>query len=670
MSVDDNNKRIEKLRALINEHNYRYHVLDDPSVSDAEYDRLFKQLLELERAHPELTTPDSPTQRIGAKPLASFPEIKHEVPMLSLENAFTPEDMLAFDRRVRERLGVDEVVYLAETKIDGLAISLLYEHGALIRAATRGDGTSGEDVTQNVRTIRSVPLTLRGPEIPALIEVRGEVYMSKAGFHKLNQEQQKIESKVFANPRNAAAGSLRQLDPAITAKRPLAFYAYGIGQFSTDFMADTHAALLQQLKSMGMPISPETKTVTGVDGCFDFYRRTANRRAQIPYEIDGVVFKVNDRRLQEQLGFISRAPRWAIAYKFPPQETVTTVLAIDVQVGRTGALTPVARLDPVSVGGVTVTNATLHNEDEILRKDVRMGDTVVIHRAGDVIPEVVRVITDRRPAKTAKFVMPAHCPVCGSAVKREAEEAVARCSGGLYCPAQCIQAILHFASRRAMDIDGLGDKLVEQLFQRQLIANVADLYGLAIEQIAYLDRMGTKSAANLIAALEKSKATEFDRFIYALGIRGVGEATARNLAMHFDTLEKLSQAGVEELERVPDVGPVIANQIKNFFDEKHNQAIIDRLLAAGIHWAPSATSTTAQRLRGKTFVLTGTLAAMTRDEAKHRLQSLGAKVSNSVSRKTDYVVSGEETGSKLRKARELGVAVIDEKSFLKLLEEK
>jgi len=663
------NKRIVKLRALINEYNYRYHVLDDPTVSDAEYDRLFQQLLELENAHPELITQDSPSQRIGAKPLNAFPEIKHDVPMLSLENAFTRDDMVAFDRRVRERLEKGEVVYLAETKIDGLAISLLYERGSLTRAATRGDGSSGEDVSQNIRTIRTVPLTLIGSDIPDLLEVRGEVYMTKAGFEKLNQEQQKLQGKLFANPRNAAAGSLRQLDPGITAKRPLAFYAYGIGIASEEFNPDTHAVLLHRLKAMGIPASPDSRTVTGVDGCLEFYLCMETQRSQLPYEIDGVVFKVNDRKQQHQLGFISRAPRWAIAYKFQPQETTTRVLAIDIQVGRTGALTPVARLEPVNVGGVTVTNATLHNEDEISRKDVRVGDTVVIRRAGDVIPEVVRVIMDLRPARTSRFVIPDHCPVCQSAVRREPGEAIARCSGGLYCPSQCIQAILHFASRRAMDIEGLGEKMVEQLFKQRLIANVADLYSLSSDQLVELERMGTKSSANLIAALEKSKETEFDRFIYALGIRGVGEATAHNLTLHFASIDKLAGASQEELLQVPEVGPVIAEQIRGFFAEPHNMEIIERMLIAGIHWPAPASKVVSQRLQGQTFVLTGTLSSMTRDQAISRLQALGASTGGSVSRKTDFVIAGEEAGSKLQKARELGVSVLDEKSFLQLLEE-
>lgn len=668
MSVAEISKRIEELRAQINEHNYRYYVLDDPAIPDADYDRLFRQLVDLEQQYPELVTPTSPTQRVGDKPLKSFPEIKHEIPMLSLENAFDEEEMTAFDRRVRERLGTtSEITYLAETKLDGLAISLLYRDGQLARAATRGDGSFGEDVTQNVRTIRCIPLSLLGTDVPATIEVRGEVFMTKDGFRKLNQNQQDAGEKIFANPRNAAAGSLRQLDPKITAERPLSFFAYGMGQCSNDFQVHAHAELLACVQKWGVPTSPETKPVVGLKDCLSYYRAIEKRRQDLPYEIDGVVFKVNERRLQEQLGFVSRAPRWAIAYKFPPQEALTQVLDIDVQVGRTGALTPVARLAPVFLSGVTVTNATLHNEDEVVRKDIRVGDTVVVRRAGDVIPEIVRVVKERRPTRTREFKMPAHCPVCNSSVTREQEEAVIRCSGGLYCPAQCIQSIIHFASRRAMDIDGLGEKLVEQLYQQRLVGNVADLYGLNRDRVAGLERMGGKSADNLLAALARSKATRLERFIYALGIREVGEATARNLARHFGNIEKLMHADIAQLEQVPDVGPVVAKHIRGFFSEQHNQQIISRLLAAGIHWPEQELSGAGNALQGRTFVLTGTLTSMTRDEARERLQSLGARVSGSVSKKTDYVVAGEEAGSKLQKARELGIEILEETALLKLL---
>ena len=670
MSTDVIIKRIRKLRTILNEHNYRYYVLDDPSVPDAEYDRLFRELVELEKAHPDLITPESPTQRVGDRPLKTFPEVRHEVPMLSLENAFDEEEMTAFDRRVRERLAIAEVCYLAETKLDGLAISLLYRDGILTRAATRGDGSSGEDVTQNVRTIKCIPLSLLGTDTPESIEIRGEVFMTKDGFQRLNQNQQDSGEKVFANPRNAAAGSLRQLDPKITAQRPLSFFAYGMGQCSDDFHVKAHAELLAAVKKWGVPVSPETKTASGLKGCLAFYRAIEKRRQGLPYEIDGVVFKVNDMTYQEQLGFVSRAPRWAIAYKFPPQEVLTRVTAIDVQVGRTGALTPVARLEPVAVAGVTVTNATLHNEDEVKRKDVRVGDTVVVRRAGDVIPEVLKVVPEQRPRHTKTFTMPDRCPVCGSAVTREQEEAVIRCSGGLYCPAQCIQSIIHFASRRAMDIDGLGEKLVEQLYQQQLVANVADLYELDQDQVAGLERMGSKSAANLIAALDKSKDTMLERFIYALGIREVGEATARNLALYFGSMDKLAQADIETLEQVPDVGPVVASHIHEFFAEQHNQETITRLLNAGIHWPEPEQSASSRPLQGKIFVLTGTLANMTRDDAKQKLQLLGARVSGSVSGKTDYVVAGEAAGSKLRKAEELGVEVIDEAAFLQLIAAK
>lgn len=664
----DVTKRIDELRNRINEYNYRYYILDEPVVPDAEYDRLFRELVKLEQTHPELLTDDSPSQRVGAEPLTSFSEVQHEIPMLSLNNAFNETEMDAFDRRVCERLAMHGMTYVAETKLDGLAVSLLYENGKLTRAATRGDGTRGENVTQNVRTIKNIPLQLSGDDYPQLLEVRGEVFMTKNGFKALNVSQQEKNEKLFVNPRNAAAGSLRQLDPKITNQRPLLFYTYGIGLISDESLFTTHNGTLLQLKQWGLPSAAETKIVSGLKGCLDFYQSIADRRADLAYEIDGVVFKVNELKYQIELGFVSRAPRWAIAYKFPAEQELTTVTAIEVQVGRTGALTPVARLQPVFVGGVTVTNATLHNEDEIRRKDIRVGDTVIIRRAGDVIPEIVRVMKHERPTHTVEFNMPDKCPVCNSAVEKEPDETVIRCSGGLYCPAQCIQSIIYFASRRAMNIDGLGDKLVEQLFHKQYITNVADLYRLDKAQLAGLQRMGDKSAANIITAIEKSKITQLDKFLYALGIREVGEATAKSLVSYFATLDKLRQATVADLEAVPDVGPVVARHIVAFFQEPHNNEIIQRLVAAGVHWQPVKQGSELP-LQAKVFVLTGTLASMTRDEAKERLQILGAKVSNSVSKKTNYVVAGEAAGSKLRKAEELSVQLLDEKAFLEMLED-
>ena len=657
--------RIEKLRKEIEYHNYRYYVLDDPAITDAAYDLLMNELLALEAEHPELVTPESPTQRVGAKPLQEFPEVRHAIPMLSLANAFSAGEMESFDRRVREKLAIDVVEYAAETKLDGLAISLLYEDGRLLRGATRGDGTTGEDVTLNVRTIHAIPLRLLRAHPPRL-EVRGEVYMSKAGFRELNRAQEESGGKQFANPRNAAAGSLRQLDPAVTAKRPLMFFAYGTGEYAGVGRPGEHYSILQQLQEYGLPVSPETRIVRGLAGCFEYYQAIGKKREKLPYEIDGVVFKVNAIEQQEQLGFVSRAPRWAIAYKYPPQEVSTRITGIEVQVGRTGALTPVARLEPVAVGGVTVTNATLHNEDEIKRKDVRVGDTVIIRRAGDVIPEVVSVMRERRATHAPVFHMPKKCPVCHSEVEREEGEAIARCTAGLFCPAQRIQSILHFASRRAMDIEGLGDKLVEQLVDKRLTNSVADLYTLSMTELSALERMGDKSAENVIAALEKSKQTTLPRFIYALGIREVGEATALALARHFGALDPIMNATAEILEQVPDVGPAVAKHITGFFAEAHNRKVIAQLQKAGISW-PAIAKTGSLPLAGKTFVLTGTLDSMTRDEAKERLQSLGAKVSGSVSAKTNYVVAGADPGSKLDKAREYNVTVMEEKEFLRLV---
>lgn len=658
-------KQVMELRRQLNEYSYRYHVLDDPAVPDAEYDRLFRELAGLEKEYPELVARDSPTQRVGESPLSEFAEVRHEVPMLSLDNAFSDEDMAAFDKRVRDRLDVAEIHYAAEVKLDGLAISLLYEQGKLVRAATRGDGATGEDVTANVRTIKSVPLALRRAGFPDRLEARGEVFMTRAGFEELNNRQREQEEKLFANPRNAAAGSLRQLDPRLTAARPLRFLAHGIGIVGGGELPSSHFDILQSLKTWGLPVSPETERVTGIDECIGFYRKISETRARLPYEIDGVVFKVDDLAQQAALGFVSRAPRWAVACKFPPEEAVTKVLDIEVQVGRTGALTPVARLEPVRVGGVTVTNATLHNMDEVERKDVRVGDTVVVRRAGDVIPEVARVLLESRPQETHRFSMPDNCPVCGSPAERSEGEAVVRCTGGLHCRAQSIQSIIHFASRRAMDIEGLGDKLVEQLFDTGLLRNVSDLYKLEREKVAALDRMGEKSSENLLRAISASKHAQLNRFLYALGIREVGETTASNLARHF-TLDALRNATEEELCEIKDIGPVVARNIARFFQDEQNTSVVDALLGAGIVWGNTQEEQTAD-LQGKTFVITGTLAALSRNEAKDRLISRGAKVSGSVSGKTDYLVAGENPGSKLDKARNLDIKILDEAALLDML---
>lgn len=662
--------RVAALRAEIEGHNYRYYVLDDPAIPDAEYDRLLMELRVLERDYPSLVTPDSPTQRVGAAPLAAFGQIRHALPMLSLDNAFSEEDVADFDRRLRERLELEQVAYTAEPKLDGLAVSLRYEQGRLVSGATRGDGTTGEDITANLRTVRAVPLRLRGVAYPPVLEVRGEVFMPRAGFEQLNARARARGEKTFANPRNAAAGSLRQLDSRITAERPLDLFCYAVGVVEGAVLPARHSELLQQLRDWGLRVCPEIRTVAGVAGCLDYYRDLQARRDELPYDIDGVVYKVDRLDQQRELGFVARAPRWAIAHKFPAQEQLTRVLDIQVQVGRTGALTPVARLEPVVVGGVTVTNATLHNADEVQRKDVRVGDTVSVRRAGDVIPEVVQVILERRPPDTRPFTLPAHCPVCGSQVLRPEGEVVARCVGGLFCAAQRKGALLHFASRRALDIEGLGDKLVEQLVERDLVRSPADLYQLDVATLAGLDRMGDKSAAKLRAALAKSKTTTLERFLYALGIREVGEATAQVLAQQFGTLEALLAADEAALQQAPEVGPVVAAMIHAFFQEPHNREIIEQLRKAGVHWpVQTAAVPTGRPLVGKTVVLTGTLAGLTRDQAKARLQALGAKVAGSVSKKTDYVVAGAEAGSKLDKARELGVAVLDEAGLMALLEQ-
>ncbi|HEX9803918.1 MAG TPA: NAD-dependent DNA ligase LigA [Gammaproteobacteria bacterium] len=663
-------QRAAELREQLAYHNYRYYVLDDPAIPDAEYDRLFRELQALEAQYPALVTPDSPTQRVGAEPLKGFAEVRHAIPMLSLGNVFSEEELLDFDRRVREGLGVEEVEYSAEPKLDGLAISIRYEEGMLVRAATRGDGATGEDVTQNVRTIESVPLRLYGKGWPSVLEVRGEVYMPKAGFEALNERQREKGEKSFANPRNAAAGSLRQLDPRITATRPLTMYCYGVGVVEGGSLPGTHSAIMEKLKGWGLRVSPELRVVKGAQGCLDYFHAIGERRDSLPYDIDGVVYKVDSIARQRELGFVSRAPRWATAHKFPAQEEMTRLNDVEWQVGRTGALTPVARLEPVQVAGVVVSNATLHNPDEIARKDVRIGDTVIVRRAGDVIPEVVGVVLAKRPPHARAIQTPSHCPVCGSEVEREEGEAVPRCSGGLFCSAQRKNAIWHFASRRAMDIDGLGDKLVEQLVDEGLIHDVADLYALTQEQIAGLERMGEKSAANLVEALEKSKESTLERFLYALGIREVGESTARTLSRHFGSLEKIREASEEALLQVEDVGPIVAHHIHTFFRQEHNLEVIDKLIRAGVHWPDVAVKATgAQPLAGQTFVLTGALESMTRDEAKERLQALGAKVSGSVSKKTRVVVAGAEAGSKLARAESLGVEVWDEARLLQFLTE-
>ena len=669
MTVSQNiQQQATQLRDTLNEHNYYYYVLDDPRLPDSEYDRLMQELQHLEAQYPELVTADSPTQHVGAEPLSGFAEVAHTLPMLSLGNAFEDEEVHYFDKRVRERLEVIKIDYVAELKLDGLAVSLRYENCLLVKAATRGDGSRGEDVTQNVKTIKAIPLRLRGKDYPRVLEVRGEVFMPKAGFETLNQQQTIKGEKTFANPRNAAAGSLRQLDSRITATRPLTFLSYAVGVVEGAALPNSHNEILHRLQAWGLPISVHIRIVHGVQCCLDYYQDILAHRDALPFEIDGVVYKVNRIDHQENLGFVSRAPRWAIAHKFPAQEALTQVLAIDVQVGRTGALTPVARLAPVSVGGVTVTNATLHNQDEINRKDVRVGDTVFVRRAGDVIPEVVRVLPEKRPESTEAFVLPNKCPVCDSDVTRVEGEAVLRCTGGLVCPAQRKQALQHFASRRAMDIDGLGDKLVEQLIESDFVTNIADIYHLSREQWAGLERMGDKSAENVMTAIEKSKSTTLAHFLYALGIREVGESTARLLAQHFGSLEKLMQATEEDLQKITDIGPIAAKHIVAFFQQSHHRDIIQRLQAAGVHWVENESLTVSEQpLAGQSFVLTGTLTRLTRDEAKTSLQALGAKVSGCVSKKTHCVVAGEKAGSKLEKAQTLGVKVIDEAGLMALL---
>jgi len=633
--VTDVRKRIEALRAEIENHNYRYYVLDEPSVPDAEYDRLLRELESLEAEHPGLRTPDSPTQRVGGQPLAGFEEVRHRTPMLSLANAFSDEEVEAFHQRVIKGLETEHADYVAEPKLDGVAISLRYEHGHLVQAATRGDGATGEDVTANVRTIAAIPLRLRGEGWPAEFEVRGEIYMPLAGFRNYNQRAREEGLKELVNPRNAAAGSLRQLDPRITATRPLAFFTYGA--VGGDDLPESHYEQLQLLREWGFPVNPEVRRVRDAEGCLAYYRELGEKRASLAYDIDGVVFKLEHREQQRTLGFVSRAPRWAIAQKFPAQEEITRLEGIDIQVGRTGALTPVARLAPVFVGGVTVTNATLHNLDEIRRKDVRVGDWVVVRRAGDVIPEVARVVPERREGEPAPFEMPSACPVCGSDVEREEGEAVFRCTGGLVCAAQRVRSIQHFASRKAMDIEGLGDKLIDQLTETGLVHSVADLYALDRDQLAALDRMGEKSADNLLAQLERSKTPDLGRFLYALGIREVGEVTAASLARHFGTLDRIAAASEEDLLDVPDVGPIVAGHVHAFFREEHNLEVLRQLETAGVRWQPVEVPRGEQPLAGQTWVLTGALG-MPRARAKGLLESLGARVTGSVSAKTDVTL--------------------------------
>ena len=669
--------RAAELREQLKQHDYRYYVLDDPSVSDAEYDRLMAELRALEAAHPELVTPDSPTQRVSGAPSAAFGEVVHRVPMLSLDNAFSEEDVAAFDRRIRERLGTQgDLDYVAEPKLDGLAIAVVYRDGRLEQAATRGDGVRGEDVTANVRTVRSVPHRLRG-RAPPFIEVRGEVFMPLKGFERMNARARERGEKVFVNPRNAAAGSLRQLDPRISASRPLDAFFYGLGALEGAPPPAGQKELLDWLRSLGLPVSPDVRPVRGIAGCLGYYREMGARRGALPYQIDGVVYKLEPRADQERVGFVSRAPRWAIAHKFPAEEAVTVVRDIEFNVGRTGALTPIARLEPVFVGGVTVSNVTLHNIDEVHRKDVRVGDTVVVRRAGDVIPELVSVLLDKRPMKPGRrsvpqsqeVQLPARCPVCDSLVLRVEGEAVARCTGGFTCRAQRQEALRHFASRRALDIEGLGDKVVEQLVEHELVRSPADLYTLTVAQLAELERMGEKSAANLVAAIAKSRETTLPRLLYALGIREVGEATALALARHFGTLEALMKAGLDEIQQVEDVGPVVAAHVATFFASEDHVNVIKALRKEGVKWPEVARAAVGAGapLAGRTFVLTGTLESMTREEAEEALTARGAKVSGSVSKKTSFVVAGAEAGSKLARARELGIPVLDEEQLHALL---
>ncbi|MFO8003429.1 NAD-dependent DNA ligase LigA [Thioalkalivibrio sp.] len=664
-------RRAAELRERIAHHDWRYYVLDDPEISDAEYDALLLELQRLEDEHPELVVPDSPTQRVGGAPAASFAPVRHRLPMLSLNNGFAEDDLRAFDRRIRERLGREDaaIPFMAEPKLDGLAISLFYRNGKLVQAATRGDGETGEDVTGNVRTVRAIPLSLQGGDHPDEFEVRGEVFMRRTDFERLNRGLHEAGERGFMNPRNAAAGSLRQLDPAVTADRPLSFFAYGPGWVPEDFsLPARQSSVLDWFAEIGIPVCPERACVSGVDGALEYYREMARRRNDLPYDIDGVVFKVDDRADQRRLGFVARAPRWAIAYKFPAEERTTRLLSVDFQVGRTGALTPVARLEPVLVGGVKVSNATLHNMDEVARKDIRIGDRVIVRRAGDVIPEVVGRAGGERESGTKEILLPDACPECGSAIEQEAGKAVVRCTGGLVCPAQRREALHHFVSRKALDIEGFGDRLIEQLVRSGTVSNPAELFTLDAQRLQAFERIGPKSAQNLERALEQARETTLARFIYALGIREVGEVTARALAEHFGTLEALMQASVEDLEAIRDVGPVVARHVANFFAEPHNREVIDALRQAGVHWSelqPAAER--PQPLAGKTYVLTGSLEGMTREEATARLEALGAKVTGSVSGNTSAVIAGDSPGSKLAKAEKLGIPILDEAALEALL---
>lgn len=660
-------KKIAELRAQIDEHNYRYYVLDDPIISDAQFDSLFQELQQLEKSHPALITPESPTQRVGGAPLKMFKEVEHDVPMLSLENAFTEADIISFDQRLHEKLGQSTPIeYCCEPKLDGIAISLRYINGKLLQAATRGDGSTGEEITENIKTIKMIPLHLRGIDYPKLLDVRAEVFMSIKGFNILNEHAKKSGQKIFANPRNAAAGSLRQLDPRVTAGRPLEIYFYGVAQAKPDNLPDKHSDILQKIASWGLRVNPLIKVVEGTRGCMHYYQQLGVQRNKLSYEIDGVVYKVNSIKQQKKLGFVTRAPRFAIAHKFPAEEAYTLIDAVEFQVGRTGALTPVARLKPVHVRGVTVSNATLHNMDEIRRKDIHIGDTVIVRRAGDVIPEVYAVVKERRTKDVKSIHLPKHCPICHSLIEHIPGEAVARCTGELICPAQRKEHLKHFASRKAMNIEGLGDKLLEQLVDRNMVMTVADIYHLSQEQLESLERMGEKSAKNLLIQIEKSKKTSFARFLYSLGIREVGEATAKQLALHFKTLSLLQATTEEELLTVADIGPIVAAHIINFFHEPRNRDVIHKLLKFGVHW-PEVKDTGPLPLAGKTFVLTGTLTDMSREIAKERLEKLGAKVANSVSTNTNYVVVGADPGSKFDKAKALNIPILLDKEFHRFL---
>jgi len=658
-------KKIDSLRDEIRYHNYRYHTLDDIEIPDAEYDRLLRELQRLEASHPELVTPDSPTQRVGAEPSDALKTVEHRLPMLSLDNVFAGQELREFHKRVADKLefedGAEDLQYAAEPKLDGAAISLLYEDGVLVRAATRGDGTTGEDITHNARTIESIPLRLLGEGFPKILEVRGEVFMPRAGFEAYNKKARAAGEKTFVNPRNAAAGSLRQLDPKLTAERPLDMYVYSVGLVEGGALPDHHSEIIEKLQSWGLKTCPESRVVAGVEGCLEYYDAIGSKRDALGYDIDGVVYKVDSLAMQRELGFVARAPRWAVAHKFPAQEELTKVIDVEFQVGRTGAITPVARLEPVFVGGVTVSNATLHNIDELNRKDVRVGDTAIVRRAGDVIPEVVSVIKSRRPKKTVRVKLPKRCPVCDSDVKREEGEAVARCTGGLYCKAQRAEALKHFVSRRAMDIEGLGAKLIEQFVDEDRIKNPSDIYRLTKTELAERERMGEKSAENLVNAIDASKSTTLPRFLYGLGIREVGEATAQNLASYFGSLPAIIEAKTEDLVKAPDVGPIVAKRIRDFLDEEHNIGVIRQLQDLGVQWPDTDPIQVAEDgpLAGKTFVITGSLPGLTRDDAKALIQKEGGKVTGSVSKKTDYLLAGEKAGSKLTKAKSLEIEVLD-----------